>query len=189
MVSLFIGAILFMQASDYLLNSKLRDHQQKRILSYLGVINDPANIDFNVNQSKIAIGSGRFIGKGFLNGTQNKYGFLPEKHTDFIFCTVGEEWGFVGATFILCVMCLLLLKLMQMGERQEETFGRVYCYSVAAILLFHIMVNVGMTIGLVPVMGIPLPFMSYGGSSLLAFTILLFIAIRLDAATNQFSLS
>jgi rod shape determining protein RodA len=189
MVSLFVGAILFMQASDYLLNSKLRDHQQKRILSYLGVINDPANIDFNVNQSKIAIGSGRFIGKGFLNGTQNKYGFLPEKHTDFIFCTVGEEWGFVGATFILCVMCLLLLKLMQMGERQEETFGRVYCYSVAAILLFHIMVNVGMTIGLVPVMGIPLPFMSYGGSSLLAFTILLFIAIRLDAATNQFSLS
>jgi len=111
---------------------------------------------------------------------------VPEKHTDFIFCTVGEEWGFLGAVAVLGVMCLLLLRLMKMGERQEEPFGRVYCYSVAAILLFHVLVNVGMTIGLMPVMGIPLPFMSYGGSSLLAFTILLFIAIRLDASTRQF---
>ena len=117
---------------------------------------------------------------------QIKYNFVPEKHTDFIFCTVGEEWGFLGAVAVLGVMCLLLLRLMKMGERQEEPFGRVYCYSVAAILLFHVLVNVGMTIGLMPVMGIPLPFMSYGGSSLLAFTILLFIAIRLDASTRQF---
>ena len=130
--------------------------------------------------------SGGFSGKGFLEGTQTKFNFVPEQSTDFIFCTVGEEWGFLGAVAVLGVMCLLLLRLMKMGERQEEPFGRVYCYSVAAILLFHVLVNVGMTIGLMPVMGIPLPFMSYGGSSLLAFTILLFIAIRLDASTRQF---
>lgn len=186
MVLLFIGSMAFVPATDYIFQSVLKEHQQKRILSFLGIVNDPRDIDYNVNQSKIAIGSGGFSGKGFLQGTQIKYNFVPEKHTDFIFCTVGEEWGFVGAVFVLGIMCLLLLRLMKMGERQEEPFGRVYCYSVAAILLFHILVNVGMTIGLVPVMGIPLPFMSYGGSSLLAFTILLFIAIRLDASTRQF---
>ena len=164
----------------------LKPHQQERILSYLGIVDKPQGIDYNVNQSKIAIGSGGLFGKGFLQGTQIKYNFVPEKHTDFIFCTVGEEWGFLGAVAVLGVMCLLLVRLMKMGERQEEPFGRVYCYSVAAILLFHVLVNVGMTIGLMPVMGIPLPFMSYGGSSLLAFTILLFIAIRLDASTRQF---
>ena len=144
------------------------------------------NIIYQQQRGEIAIGSGGLFGKGFLQGTQIKYNFVPEKHTDFIFCTVGEEWGFLGAVAVLGVMCLLLLRLMKMGERQEEPFGRVYCYSVAAILLFHVLVNVGMTIGLMPVMGIPLPFMSYGGSSLLAFTILLFIAIRLDASTRQF---
>ena len=128
-------------------------------------------------------------GKGFLQGTQIKYGFVPERHTDFIFCTVGEEWGFVGATVVLTLLCLLILRLMRMGERQEEPFGRIYCYSVASILLFHVLVNVGMAIGLMPVMGIPLPFMSYGGSSLIAFTILLFIAVRLDASTRQFTLN
>ncbi len=159
-----------------------------RSLSFLGIINDPLGTDYNVNQAKIAIGSGGLAGKGFLQGTQIKYGFVPERHTDFIFCTVGEEWGFLGALTVLGLLCALILRLMRMGERQEEPFGRIYCYSVAAILLFHVLVNVGMTVGLMPVMGIPLPFMSYGGSSLIAFTILVFIAVRLDAATRQFSL-
>jgi rod shape determining protein RodA len=140
-----------------------------------------------VNQSKIAIGSGGFAGKGFLQGTQIKYDFVPEKHTDFIFCTAGEEWGFLGTMTVLALFGVLILRLMRMGERQEEPFGRVYCYSVAAFLLFHLLVNVGMTIGLMPVMGIPLPFISYGGSSLIAFTIMLFIAIRQDASTRQFN--
>jgi rod shape determining protein RodA len=126
------------------------------------------------------------FGKGFLEGTQVKYNFVPENHTDFIFCTVGEEWGFVGCMIVLAMYCTLILRLMRIGERQEEPFGRIYCYCVASILLFHLMVNVGMTIGLMPVMGIPLPFMSYGGSSLLAFTLLLFIAIRFDASRRRF---
>lgn len=186
-VMLFLGSMVFLPTTDYLFDSVLKEHQQKRILSFLGIVSDPSGADFNVNQSKIAIGSGGFAGKGFLQGTQIKYGFVPERHTDFIFCTVGEEWGFLGAAFVLAMLCLLILRLMQMGERQEEPFGRIYCYCVASILLFHVLVNVGMTIGLMPVMGIPLPFMSYGGSSLIAFTILLFIAIRLDASTRQFS--
>ena len=186
MAGLFVVSMAFVPATAYIFESVLKPHQQERILSYLGIVDKPQGIDYNVNQSKIAIGSGGLFGKGFLQGTQIKYNFVPEKHTDFIFCTVGEEWGFLGAVAVLGVMCLLLLRLMKMGERQEEPFGRVYCYSVAAILLFHVLVNVGMTIGLMPVMGIPLPFMSYGGSSLLAFTILLFIAIRLDASTRQF---
>ena len=187
LVCFFIGAMIFLPTTDYIFNSILKEHQQNRIKSYLGLLDDPRNLDYNVNQSKIAIGSGGFFGKGFLQGTQIKYGFVPERHTDFIFCTVGEEWGFLGAATILTLICLLILRLMRMGERQQEPFGRIYCYCVAAILLFHVLVNVGMTIGLMPVMGIPLPFMSYGGSSLIAFTILLFIAIRLDAATRQFS--
>ena len=189
MILLFVGSMAFVPATDYIFQSVLKEHQQKRILSFLGIVNDPRDIDYNVNQSKIAIGSGGFSGKGFLQGTQIKYNFVPEKHTDFIFCTVGEEWGFLGTTFVLTLLCLLILRLMRMGERQEEPFGRIYCYCVASILLFHVLVNVGMTIGLMPVMGIPLPFMSYGGSSLIAFTILLFIAVRLDASTRQFSLN
>ncbi len=188
-VMLFLGAMIFLPTTDYLFDSVLQPHQQKRILSFLGIVSDPSGADFNVNQAKIAIGSGGFTGKGFLQGTQIKYGFVPERHTDFIFCTVGEEWGFLGTTFVLTLLCLLILRLMRMGERQEEPFGRIYCYCVASILLFHVLVNVGMTVGLMPVMGIPLPFMSYGGSSLIAFTILLFIAIRLDASTRQFSLN
>ena len=185
----FAGSMIFLPTTDYIFNSILKEHQQNRIKSYLGLLDDPRNLDYNVNQAKIAIGSGGFAGKGFLQGTQIKYGFVPEKHTDFIFCTVGEEWGFLGTTFVLTLLCLLILRLMRMGERQEEPFGRIYCYCVASILLFHVLVNVGMTIGLMPVMGIPLPFMSYGGSSLIAFTILLFIAVRLDASTRQFSLN
>ncbi len=185
-IGLFIVAMVFLPTTDYIFNSVLKQHQQNRILSFLGIVNDPLHTDYNVNQAKIAIGSGGFWGKGFLQGTQIKYGFVPEQHTDFIFCTVGEEWGFVGAVVVLALLCLLILRLMRMGERQQEPFGRIYCYCVASILLFHVLVNVGMTIGLMPVMGIPLPFVSYGGSSLIAFTILLFIAVRLDASTRQF---
>ena len=188
-VGLFLCTVVFLPTTNYIFNSILKPHQQDRILSFLGIISDPLGTDYNVNQSKIAIGSGGFLGKGFLQGTQIKYGFVPERHTDFIFCTVGEEWGFVGTIVVLALLCLLILRLMRMGERQQEPFGRIYCYCVAAILLFHVLVNVGMTIGLMPVMGIPLPFMSYGGSSLIAFTILLFIAVRLDASTRQFSLN
>ncbi|MEG1611375.1 MAG: rod shape-determining protein RodA [Alistipes sp.] len=188
-MALFVGTIVFLPTTDYIFNSILKQHQRDRILSFLGIISDPLGTDYNVNQAKIAIGSGGFWGKGFLHGTQIKYGFVPEGHTDFIFCTVGEEWGFLGAITVLGLLCALILRLIRMGERQEEPFGRIYCYSVASILLFHVLVNVGMTIGLMPVMGIPLPFMSYGGSSLIAFTILLFIAIRLDASTRQFNLN
>ena len=187
LIGLFVGSMIFLPTTDYIFNSILKQHQRDRILSFLGIMSDPLGTDYNVNQAKIAIGSGGLFGKGFLHGTQIKYGFVPEKHTDFIFCTVGEEWGFLGTTFVLTLLCLLILRLMRMGERQQEPFGRIYCYCVAAILLFHVLVNVGMTIGLMPVMGIPLPFMSYGGSSLIAFTILLFIAVRLDASTRQFS--
>ncbi len=172
----------FVMLSDFIFNSILRPHQQGRIMSFLGIINDPLGKDYNVNQAKIAIGSGGMWGKGFLDGTQIKYGFVPERHTDFIFCSLAEEWGFVGAFVLLSLLLTLVLKLLAMGERQKESFGRVYCYCVASILLFHIFVNVGMTIGLMPVMGIPLPFMSYGGSSLVAFTAMLFIAFRLDSA-------
>ncbi len=188
-VALFVGTMVFLPTTGYIFDEILKEHQRNRILSFLGIVSDPLGTDYNVNQSKIAIGSGGWFGKGFLEGTQIKYGFVPERHTDFIFCTVGEEWGFFGAFVVLTLLCLLILRLMRMGERQEEPFGRIYCYCVASILLFHVLVNVGMTIGLMPVMGIPLPFMSYGGSSLIAFTILLFIAVRLDASTRQFALN
>lgn len=187
LVALLVGSLILLPTTDYIFNSILKEHQQNRILSFLGIVSDPLGTDYNVNQAKIAIGSGGFWGKGFLNGTQIKYGFVPEKHTDFIFCTAGEEWGFVGVVVVLGIFCALILRLMRMGERQEEAFGRIYCYSVAAFLLFHLLVNIGMTVGLMPVMGIPLPFVSYGGSSLVAFTMMLFIAIRLDAQTRSFA--
>ena len=185
-VAIFVGSMIFLPTTSFLFNEVLQPHQRDRIYSFLGIKNDPQGIDFNVNQSKIAIGSGGLTGKGFLEGTQVKYNFVPENHTDFIFCTVGEEWGFLGCLVVLAMYCTLILRLMRIGERQEEPFGRIYCYCVASILLFHLMVNVGMTIGLMPVMGIPLPFMSYGGSSLMAFTLLLFIAIRFDASRRRF---
>ncbi|MFI3282839.1 MAG: rod shape-determining protein RodA [Rikenellaceae bacterium] len=181
----FIFEMMFLPTTNYIFNSILRDHQRNRILTFLGMVSDPLGTGYNVNQSKIAIGSGGLFGKGFLHGTQIKYGFVPERHTDFIFCGLAEEWGFVGAFTLLGCICALILRLMRMGERQPETFGRVYCYCVASILLFHTLVNVGMTIGLMPVMGIPLPLVSYGGSSLMAFTVLISIAIRLDAASNR----
>ena len=181
-LALFVGSMIFVPTADMIFETILQPHQRERILSFLGIVSDPHGADYNVNQSKIAIGSGGLFGKGFMQGTQIKYNFVPEKHTDFIFCTVGEEWGFVGSMVVLGLLCALILRLMRMGERQEEPFSRIYSYCVSAILLFHVMVNVGMTVGIFPVMGIPLPFLSYGGSSLVAFTILVFIAIRLDAS-------
>lgn len=183
-ILMFVYAMLFVPATDMLF-SHLEPHQKNRILTFVGLVDDPRNVGYNVNQSKIAIGSGGMWGKGFMEGTQIKYDYVPEKHTDFIFCIVGEEWGFVGCFVVVALYVALILRLMRMGERIKEPFGRVYCYSVAAILLLHVLVNIGMTIGLMPVMGIPLPLMSYGGSSLLAFTLLIMIAIRLDASTSE----
>lgn len=183
-ILMFVYAMVFVPTTDFLF-SKLEPHQKNRILTFVGLVEDLQKTGYNVNQSKIAIGSGGMWGKGFMEGTQIKYDYVPEKHTDFIFCIVGEEWGFIGCLFIVALYVSLMLRLMKMGERIKEPFGRVYCYSVAAIILVHVMVNMGMTIGLMPVMGIPLPLMSYGGSSFVAFTLLLMIAIRLDASTSE----
>lgn len=182
---MFVGSLLFLGAVDYVFNDVLQLHQQKRILDLLGLESDLKGWGYNVHQSKIAIGSGGFFGKGFLEGTQTKYDFIPEQSTDFIFCTVGEEWGFFGAVVVLALFAVLIIRLMKMGERQHEPFRRVYCYGVAGIILFHTIINVGMTIGLMPVIGIPLPMFSYGGSSLLAFTVLFFIAVRLDSQNSS----
>lgn len=170
----------FVFSVDYIFNNVLEPHQQVRIDVLLGKTDDPTGAGYNVNQSKIAIGSGGFTGKGFLKGTQTKYDFVPEQTTDFIFCTVGEEWGFIGSFFVIILFSALILRIIQISERQRSAFTRIYGYCVATILLFHFMVNIGMTIGLMPVIGIPLPFFSYGGSSLLGFTILLFIFVKLD---------
>ncbi|MCW0483630.1 rod shape-determining protein RodA [Gaoshiqia sediminis] len=182
---LYILLVFMTFSVDYVFNEVLEPHQQARINELLGIQSDPLGVGYNVNQSKIAIGSGGFSGKGFLNGTQTKFDFVPEQSTDFIFCTVGEEWGFLGTTTILLLFLALLLRLVVLAERQRSVFSRVYGYSVASILFFHIAINVGMTIGLVPVIGIPLPFFSYGGSSLWSFTILLFIFLRLDASRME----
>ena len=187
-IGLYAMSIAFLPTTDYFFSSILKEHQQNRILTFLGLVEDLKDKGYNVHQSKIAIGSGGFFGKGYLHGTQIKYDFVPEKHTDFIFCSIGEEWGFLGSMVVLLLLFMLILRLMKMGDRYGEPFGRVYCYCVAAILLFHVLVNVGMTIGLMPVMGIPLPFISYGGSSFVAFTILLFVAINLDASTRRLDL-
>ena len=184
LLALYMASMIFLPTTEHIFNNILKPHQQNRILVFLGAIEDLRGQGYNVHQSKIAIGSGGLFGKGFMQGTQSKY-FVPEKHTDFIFCTAGEEWGFIGSLIVLGLLCALILRLMKMGERQQEPFSRIYCYCVASIFLFHAMVNLGMTIGLVPVMGIPLPFISYGGSSMIAFTILLFIAIRLDASPTK----
>jgi rod shape determining protein RodA len=151
----------------------------------LGIESDPLGIGYNVAQSKIAIGSGGLTGKGFLQGTQTKFDFVPEQSTDFIFCTVGEEWGFLGTSIVILLFSYLLIRLIQLAERQRSDFSRIYGYGVVAILFFHFAINIGMTIGLMPVIGIPLPFFSYGGSSLWAFTILLFIFLRLDASRME----
>ena len=160
---------------------KLEPHQKKRINVFLGKESDKKKAGYNVNQSLIAIGSGGVIGKGYLQGTQTKYDFVPEQSTDFIFCTVGEEFGFVGSAVVVSLFLFLLIRIVQVAERQRSPFSRIYGYGVASVIFFHFLVNIGMTIGLVPVIGIPLPFFSYGGSSLWAFTILLFILIKLDS--------
>ena len=184
-ILLFFGSLGFTYTVDYVFNNVLQIHQQKRILDLLGLESDLSHWGYNVNQSKIAIGSGGFSGKGFLEGTQTKFNFVPEQSTDFIFCTVGEEWGFIGSAIVIILFVFLILRLIRMGERQQEPFGRIYCYCVASVFLFHITINIGMTIGIMPVIGIPLPFFSYGGSSLIAFTILLFVAIKLDASKHN----
>ena len=160
----------------------MEQHQRDRINELLGIQTDVLGTGYNVNQSKIAIGSGGFFGKGFLQGTQTKFDFVPEQDTDFIFCTVGEEWGFVGSTIVVGLFMALLLRIIFLAERSRSRFSRVYGYCVACIIFFHFAVNIGMTVGLAPVVGIPLPFFSYGGSSLWSFTFLLFIFIRLDAS-------
>jgi rod shape determining protein RodA len=166
---------------DYAFNHILQAHQRERIEVLLGKKSDLKGAGYNVNQSLIAIGSGGFFGKGFLQGTQTKYDFVPEQSTDFIFCTVGEEWGFLGTTIVLLMFLALLYRILFIAERQRSPYTRIYAYGVASIIFFHVMINVGMAIGLAPVIGIPLPFFSYGGSSLWSFTILLFVLIKLDS--------
>ena len=176
-----IGSALFFSAADFALNNVLEPHQRTRINVLLGLDDDIKKSGYNVHQSQIAIGSGGLEGKGFLNGTQTKLKYVPEQDTDFIFCTVGEEEGFVGAASVLLLFLALILRLIHLAERQPSVFGRVYGYCVLSIFLFHVFINVGMVLGLTPVIGIPLPFFSYGGSSLWGFTFLLFIFLRIDA--------
>ena len=184
-IGIFVVATLFILSVDYVFENVLEPHQKTRINVVLGKQIDLKGAGYNVNQSKIAIGSGGFWGKGFLKGTQTKFNFVPEQSTDFIFCTVGEEWGFVGSTLVVLLFMALIVRIIMMAERQRSEFSRIYGYGVASILFFHFFVNIGMTIGLMPVIGIPLPFFSYGGSSLWAFTILLFIFIKQDSNRLQ----
>lgn len=182
LLAIYAGSVLFSVSVDYVFENVMEPHQRDRINELLGIKSDVHGAGYHVNQSKIAIGSGGFFGKGFLQGTQTKYDFVPEQSTDFIFCTVGEEWGFVGTTVVIGLFMGLLMRLIYLAERNRSKFSRVYGYCVATILFFHFAVNIGMTIGLAPVIGIPLPFFSYGGSSLWSFTLLLFVFVRLDAS-------
>lgn len=182
MLLLFLGSMLFVPTADKIFSS-MQPHQQDRMLSFLGLQPDHSH----VVMSKTAIGSGGFTGKGFMDGTLIKNHYVSEHHTDFIFCTVSEEWGFLGVLVVMGLLCAFIYRILQIGDRQEEAFGRIYCYGLASVLLFHVFVNIGMTTGLMPVIGIPLPFLSYGGSSLLAFTIFVAIALRLDASPQNFS--
>jgi len=175
----------YTHACDFVFQKVLQPHQRIRIEVLFGMKEDPAGAGYNVNQARIAIGSGRFFGKGYLNGTQTKLQFVPEQDTDFIFCTVGEEWGFVGSIGVLLMYLAFILRLIFIAERQRNVTTRIYAYAVASIFLFHLTINVGMVLGLLPVIGIPLPFFSYGGSSLWGFTLLLFILLRLDAARME----
>ena len=175
----------YTHACDFVFQKVLQPHQRIRIEVLFGLKEDPAGAGYNVNQARIAIGSGRFFGKGYLNGTQTKLQFVPEQDTDFIFCTVGEEWGFVGSIGVLLMYLAFILRLIFIAERQRNVSTRIYAYAVASIFLFHLTINVGMVLGLLPVIGIPLPFFSYGGSSLWGFTLLLFILLRLDAARME----
>ena len=181
-----IAGIALVFSADFIFNSVLQDHQRKRIEVLLGMKEDPTGVGYNVNQSMIAIGSGGFAGKGFLNGTQTTYGFVPEQSTDFIFCTIGEEWGFLGSAFVILLYVFLIARIISNAEKSREAFTRIYGYCVACCIFMHLFINIGMTIGLMPVIGIPLPFVSYGGSSLWAFTIMLFIFIALDSNEKKY---
>ena len=181
-----IAGIMLVFSTDYIFNNVLQDHQRKRIEVLLGMKEDPSGVGYNVNQSKIAIGSGGFLGKGYMNGTQTTFGFVPEQSTDFIFCTIGEEWGFVGCTAVILLYVFLIWRIIRNAERSREAFTRIYGYCVACCIFMHLFINVGMTLGLMPVIGIPLPLVSYGGSSLWAFTIMIFIFIALDRNERKY---
>lgn len=180
-----LGSVCISQSVEYVFDNILEAHQRTRINVFFGLESDPQGSEFNVIQSKIAIGSGDLTGKGFLNGTQTKNDFVPEQSTDFIFCTIGEEWGFLGSIVVIGLFVYLILRIMYDAEQQRTAFSRIYGYCVASILFFHVLINIGMTIGLMPVIGIPLPFFSYGGSSLWGFTLLLFIFVKLDANRGE----
>ena len=175
-----LSAVILTFSVNFIFTKVLQPHQRARIENLFGITEDLQGIGYNVHQSKIAIGSGGLLGKGFLNGTQTKYNFVPEQSTDFIFCTVGEEWGFVGSLLLLAVYIFLITRIIHLASRQSDAFARIYGYCVASIFLMHVVIYIGMTMGLLPVIGIPLPFLSYGGSGMVSFTILLFIFIRLD---------
>jgi rod shape determining protein RodA len=181
-----IGSILFVNSVDYTFNNLIPPHQKDRINILLGIKSDLHGTGYNVNQSIISIGSGGFFGKGFLQGTQTKFKFVPKQSSDFIFCTIGEEWGFLGSFVVIGMYLFLLLRLIFLAERQRSVFSRIYGYGVVSILFIHFFINIGMAVGMVPVIGIPLPFFSYGGSSLWGFTILLFIFLRLDASRTEY---
>jgi rod shape determining protein RodA len=180
-----VGSFLFLESVEYVFYDLLQPHQQMRIKVTLGMEQDLSGAGYHVGQSKIAIGSGGLTGKGFLNGTQTKLKYVPEQDTDFIFCTIGEEHGFIGSAIILLLFLVFILRLLHLAERQTTIFGRVYGYAVMSIFFFHLVINVGMVIGIMPVIGIPLPFFSYGGSSLWGFTILLFILLRIDKSRKR----
>lgn len=183
--SAVVVGVVFLFSVNYVFENVLQPHQKQRILVSLGIEEDLKAAGYNVNQSKIAIGSGGLAGKGFLNGTQTKLKFVPEQHTDFIFCTIGEEYGLIGSATVLLLFLTLILRIISIAERQPSTFGRVYAYCVASYLILHLFINVGMVIGLCPVIGIPLPFFSYGGSSLWGFTFLIFILLSIDARRRE----
>jgi len=184
-VGIYFACIATVLSVDFVVNKVLQPHQRTRIMVLFDPETDPRGAGYNVKQSKIAIGSGEFIGKGFLQGTQTKLKYVPEQSTDFIFCTIGEEHGWIGSTLLIILYIIFMMRLIYLAERQRDRFAKIYGYSVACIFFMHFMINIGMTIGIFPVIGIPLPFFSYGGSSLWSFTILLFIFLKLDAHRKQ----
>ena len=181
LIAVFSVAAMMVFSVDFFFNNILKPHQRTRINIILGIEKDIHGVGYNLHQSKIAIGSGGFSGKGYMQGTMTKYNFVPEQHTDFIFCTIGEEFGFIGSLVLLSLYLAFMIRIIILAERQRSTFSRIYGYAIASIIFFHLLVNIGMTIGLLPVIGIPLPFMSYGGSSLLMFSMMFFVFLKQDA--------
>ena len=185
-VMAFLAGVVLVFATDFIFNNVLQDHQRSRIEVLLGMKEDPAGVGYNVRQSMIAIGSGGLFGKGYLQGTQTTYGFVPEQSTDFIFCTVGEEWGFLGCLTVILLYVFMIWRILNDADRSREAFTRIYGFCLAACLFMHLFINIGMTIGLMPVIGIPLPLLSYGGSSLWAFSVMIFIFIALDRQEKKY---